>query len=112
MIDNPELQKLITRLGEEDVIAECIKFVITEEYNKANDCLDAILAENENEVMALFAKAVTLNATNEWGKAVQSVTNGLKLDPDNALGHMIKGEIFYDANSSKNSKKLYWWTMD
>ena len=55
-----------------------------DKYDKARDILNAVLAENPEDVTALSLMAVVFRETNEYDKSLQTLDRALGLQPDNA----------------------------
>jgi len=67
-----------------------------EEYDKAINDYNKIIAINPNDVMAYYNKGITYNNKKEYGKAIINYTKAIKINTNYAKAYNNRGGCYYD----------------
>ena len=107
MKENKKISDFKSKLKEEEIFADCLLFIDNEQFDKAVNCFDEILLKSPDNLNAMFGKAFSLDKCNEWGKAIQILNDGLKIEPYNVHGLIIKAEIMRERGKLELALKCY-----
>jgi tetratricopeptide (TPR) repeat protein len=103
--EQPKIQK-----GNEDIeslIANADLMLIEGKYLKALKLYGRVLAEDDNNIEAIYKKGVVYYKMKRYDDSLQCFDEALELDPTDAYTWNSKGNVFYDAGKNDEALKAY-----
>lgn len=107
MKNSEKIDKYIDHIRNKEGLAECLELMDAGETEESIKCLEAKSNIDPEDPDIHFVKALAISKTEEWAKAIQCLTDGLKLDPNHEYGLLIRAEILREHGRLEFALKFY-----